>query len=104
MLSPTKTVSRFLLRNDDHLWRVFGECNIRVAAARTPSAFTSELGGPLAADLLHHFGMVTSARFKFTATLIVSVLAVVLTLAIGADAEGSDAPSRVASPLPPAPR
>lgn len=51
--------------------------------------------------------MVTSPRFKFTATVVVSVLAAVLTLAAADDdtsAEGRDSPSRLASPSHPAPR
>lgn len=45
--------------------------------------------------------MVTSARFRFTATLLVSVLAVVLTLADTGDGDGGDSPTRIASQLPP---
>ncbi len=45
--------------------------------------------------------MVTSARFKFSATLVVSVLAVVLTLAISGDGDDTDLPTRFASQLPP---
>lgn len=45
--------------------------------------------------------MATSARFKFTATLVVSLLAGVLTLAVSGDNDGSDSPMRIASQLPP---
>ena len=45
--------------------------------------------------------MTTSARFKFTATLVVSVLAVVLTLFVSGENDGSDSPTRLASQLPP---
>lgn len=45
--------------------------------------------------------MATSARFKFTATLLVSVLAVVLTLFVPGDDDPADSPVRLASQLPP---
>ena len=51
--------------------------------------------------MAHHDGMVTSARFKFSATLVVAVLAVVLMLAISGDGDDADLPTRVASQLPP---
>lgn len=50
--------------------------------------------------MAHHHGMATSARFKFTATLLVSVLAVVLTLVPGED-DAADSPVNTASLLPP---
>lgn len=45
--------------------------------------------------------MATSARFKFTATLIVSVVAVVLTLVATSDNDPDDSPVHLASQLPP---
>jgi hypothetical protein len=51
--------------------------------------------------MAHHGGMVTSARFKFTATLLLSVLAVVLTLCVPGENDAADSPVRTASLLPP---
>ena len=51
--------------------------------------------------------MATSPRFKFTATVVVSVLAAVLTLTVGDDnesPEGLDRLTRLASQLPPTQR
>ena len=45
--------------------------------------------------------MATSARFKFTATLVVSVLACVLTLFVPSEDEVPDSAARTASLLPP---
>lgn len=45
--------------------------------------------------------MGTSDRFKFTATLVVAVLAVVLTLWVALDYDAPDASLRLASELPP---
>jgi hypothetical protein len=45
--------------------------------------------------------MATSARFKFTATVLVSVLAVVLTLFVPGEDGVPDSPARSASLLPP---
>jgi hypothetical protein len=45
--------------------------------------------------------MVTSARFRFAGTLVVSVLAVILTLLVTGDSDGGDSPTRIASQLPP---
>lgn len=51
--------------------------------------------------MAHHLGMVTSPRFKFTATLLVSVLAVVLTLLMPDESDPADSPVHSASLLPP---
>lgn len=45
--------------------------------------------------------MATSARFKFTVTLVVSVLAVVLTLFVSGEDDTANSVSRTASVLPP---
>ena len=45
--------------------------------------------------------MAASARFRFTATLLGAVLAVVLMLFVTADGELGDSPVRTASVLPP---
>lgn len=45
--------------------------------------------------------MVTSARFRFTATLLGAVLAVVLTVFVPGDDGPADGPMRTASVLPP---
>lgn len=51
--------------------------------------------------MAHHRGMATSARFKFTATLLVSVLAVALTL-LGPGEDDAVRPAiNGASQLPP---
>ncbi len=51
--------------------------------------------------MAHHGGMPTSPRFKFTVTLVVSVLAVVLTLFVPGEDESADSAARTASLLPP---
>ncbi len=51
--------------------------------------------------MAHHHGMATSARFKFTATLLVSVLAVVLTLFVPGENDSPDSPVNTAGLLPP---
>lgn len=51
--------------------------------------------------MAHYSAMATSARFKFTATLLVSVLAVVLTLFVPSENDTADSPARTASLLPP---
>lgn len=51
-----------------------------MTADNTPSPFTCELGGARGGDVAHYLLMCLSARFKFTATLIVSVLGFVMTL------------------------
>lgn len=52
--------------------------------------------------MAHDHAMATSARFKFTATLLVSVLAVLLTLFVpGDENDAADSPMRTASVLPP---
>lgn len=45
--------------------------------------------------------MATSARFRFNATVLVSVLAVVLTLFVPGENESPDSPISTASLLPP---
>jgi len=45
--------------------------------------------------------MPTPDRFKFTATLVVAVLAVVLTLWVTENGTDADAPTRMAGQLPP---
>lgn len=45
--------------------------------------------------------MVTSARFRFSATVVVSVLAVVLTLFVPDESEPADSPVKTARLLPP---
>lgn len=51
--------------------------------------------------MAQHAAMATSARFKFTVTLVVSVLACVLTLFVPGEDEGADSVARTASVLPP---
>lgn len=51
--------------------------------------------------MAHHAGMATSSRFRFTATLLGAVLAVVLTLFVTGDGELPDSPMRTATLLPP---
>lgn len=70
-------------------------------AASTSSAFTDELGGASGPIRPHHGGMPTPDRFKFTATLVVAVLAVVLTLWVTENGTDADAPTRMAGQLPP---
>lgn len=51
--------------------------------------------------MAHHRGMATSARFKFTVTLLVSVLAVVMTLFVPSEDEAGDGAVNTATLLPP---
>lgn len=51
--------------------------------------------------MAHHRAMATSPRFKFTVTLVVSVLAVVLTLFVPGEDEVAGSATRTASLLPP---
>ena len=51
-----------------------------MTADNTSSPFTCELGGPRGADVAHYLAMCLSARFKFTATLLVALLGFVVTL------------------------
>ena len=51
--------------------------------------------------MAHHRGMATSARFKFTVTLVVSVLAVVMTLFVPGEDDVADGAISSATLLPP---
>lgn len=51
--------------------------------------------------MAHHPVMATSPRFKFTVTLVVSVLACVLTLFVPGEDEVAGSVTRTASVLPP---
>jgi hypothetical protein len=51
--------------------------------------------------MAHYAAMPTSPRFKFTLTLVVSVLACVLTLFVPGEDEGGSSATRTAGILPP---